>query len=330
MERRAAVQFLASLGAGVIMPPDALEAIFAGIERAAGAHDHVDLDDWEQTVQQYGHMITRRPVGELVDDLTSDILAVGRLLNRGNTPLAQAGLLRVGAGLSALLAIEFGDLDDQRAARLAWRAARRAADASGDRDLSVWVCAREAGDARYVESRSQIAADLADRAVQIAGTAPSYGLMRAHTVRAWLAAKQGDHSTARAALRAFLQTYEKLPEGRPYDDPAAFGLAEAYVRSQEALVYTMIGDAQATAAIERAFAVFPSEASGMAILNLTQAANLVRTGEIDEGVNHALTTLQALPVVTPRGRLFAGSIIRILPDKARELPATQELRALMT
>ncbi len=329
MERRVAMQLLAALSVGAVIPPGTIDTIFVGVERATG--DRVDLDDWERTVYEYGYLIARRPIGSLINDLTADVIATGHLLGRGHSPLIQAGLLRVSAGLSWMLATEFGATGDQRAARIAWRTARHAADASGDREMAVWVRAKEAGDAWWAGSSPRGVAHLVNEAVQIAQTAPSYGLMRAHTVRAWLAAERGDDGGARAALRDFVQTFERLPEGTPlHNDPAASGLAEAYVRWHEAHVYALIGDDRATATIEQAFALYPPDASGqVALLRLIQAVDLVRQREIDEGLGHALaySAGRTAPVSTA-GRHLAGRVISALPDKARELPAARELRAL--
>ncbi|GII64940.1 hypothetical protein Skr01_50250 [Sphaerisporangium krabiense] len=64
------------------------------------------------------------------------------------------------------------------------------------------------------------------------------------------------------------------------------------------------------------------------LLHLIRAADLVRHREIDEGIGHALKTLQRMPVTTPRGRRMAGEVFAALPDKARGLPAARELRKL--
>ncbi|GII87248.1 hypothetical protein Ssi03_52380 [Sphaerisporangium siamense] len=328
MERRAAMQILTAIGAGAAIPANALEDVFAAIERATG--DRLDLDDWERRLYEYSHLITRRPVGFLINDLTADVLALGRILERGQSPSAQAGLLRVGAGLSGLLATEFGDTGDRRAARLAWRSARRAADASGDREMSVWVRAKEASDTRHADVPFHVVAELADQAVQIADGVPSYGHMRAHSVRAWIAAERGDHAMARAELQAFVQTFEKLPDrSGPNIDPAAFGLAEAYVLWQIAHVHTRTGHERAAESIDQALAIYPRDAQGpRLLLHLIRSADLVRHREIDEGIGHALETLQRMPVTTPRARHMAAEVFAALPDKARGLPAARELRKL--
>ncbi|MEU6721895.1 helix-turn-helix transcriptional regulator [Nonomuraea sp. NPDC046802] len=332
MRRRAAMQLLAALSAGAVIPPGALEDVLSGVERALDSH--VDLDDWEAAVQEYGHLKARKPVGFLINDLTADVVAVGRLLDRGGRPHAQAGLFRISAGLSGLLASEFGDVGDWRASRIARRIARRAADASGDRDLSVWVRGKEADDGWWAGRSPAFIAGLVDEAVEIANLKPSYGLFRAHTVRAWLAAQRGDHAEARAALRDFTWALEHLPEGATSPDAAfglvASGLGGAFLRWHEAYARTLIGDAGAAKAADQALALYPADLWGpVTLLHLMRAVHLVRNREIDEGLEQALTCLQTGSMSTAR-RHLVGQLIAALPEQERATDAARELRSLAT
>ncbi|MBB5139573.1 hypothetical protein HNP84_009336 [Thermocatellispora tengchongensis] len=309
-----------------------LQEVFAKIERVADGN--VDLDEWERTVYEYSHLISMKPVGSLMNDLTADVIAVGRLLHRGHRPGVQAGLFRISAGLSGLLATELGDVGDRRTARIAWRSARRAADASGDRDLSVWVRAKEADDARWAGSPVPVVSRLVDEAAEMASGSPSYGLFRAQTVQAWLAARRGDHAGARSVLRDFVWTFEHLPDGSTSPD-AAFGLVasgsgEAFLRWHEAYVRTLIDDDQASRATEQALALYPATLSGpVALLNLMQAMRLVREREVGEGLSHALAALESGSMSAAR-RHLAGQILVGLPGDAHALPAAQELRAMVS
>ncbi|RBQ21428.1 XRE family transcriptional regulator [Spongiactinospora rosea] len=323
MERRTAIQLIAT--AGAVIP-------LADLEQSLTAMDHIldtriDLDDWERTVHEYGYQFVRRPVGALAADLTAEITAVSHLLNQGNAPRIQAGLLRVAAELSSLLATDLHDSGQARVARHVWRAARRSADASGDQELSVYVRAKEADDLWWAGSSPHAVRELADQAVHRAGGTPSYGILRAHIVRCRLAA-DGHGGEARTALRAFSETFERLPpggHGRPED-----ALGEAWLHWHEAHLLTMIGDDQAQDVFDQALARYSADTPGtVSLLQLIRALDLVRRREIDDGLTHAVTTLQTGAMSTAR-RFVANKITKALPQQARTHPHATELRRLIT
>ncbi|WP_344481741.1 XRE family transcriptional regulator [Nonomuraea monospora] len=330
MHRRAAMQLFAALGAGAAIPPGVLEDVLSGVERSLDVR--VNLDEWESAVDEYAHLHVRRPVGDLIRDLTSDVIAVGRLLDRGCPPSAQAGLLRVSAGLSGLLGTELSDFGDLRASRVAWRTARRAADASGDRDVAVWVRAKEASDGVWGGRPVPVIAGLADEAIAMAQGAPSYGLFRAHTVRARLAAQQGDHATARSALHDFTWTLENLPQGTRSAD-AAFGLVRSglgggFLNWHQADIRTTIGDGAAERTVDSALAAYPAEIPGpRVLLQLMHAVRLVRERDVLEGVGHALSAIQTGHVSSAQ-RHFVKQLLNALPEQAHGMDTAKELRAL--
>ncbi|WP_149262448.1 XRE family transcriptional regulator [Actinomadura sp. K4S16] len=325
VKRRAALQLLAALGAGTAIPPGALEQILSSIDRALDRP--VDLEEWESAIREYGFLINRQPVGSLINDLTADIIGIGELLNRGDAP--RSDLLRISAGLSSLLAIEFGDIGNRRGARLTWGTARRAADASGDRDLQVWIRAREAEEAFWFGlSPQEIRARTAE-AIAIADGRPSGGLPRAYAVRASVAAEHGDREAARKTMNDLSELFENLPDSVT-EDPATFGWSEARFRWNEAYIYTLMGDAKARQAVDDARSLYPSGTLGpIANLDVIEAMGAVHSGEVDAGLAQTLTTLQDLPV-SPARRRMTAQILHTLPERARALPAARELRALTT
>src|SRR5437868_8262515 len=190
VKRRAALQILTAISAGAAVPPGAVESVLAGVENAAGT-DRLDLAEWERIVADYDHRIHRSPAGFLVEDLTADIIALDVIFKRRLSPLQQAGLLRVSAALTGLLAIDLGDAGDHRASRVAWGTATRAADASGDRTAQTWVRGRAAEDGVFTGRAPQVVSELAKDAIGIADGAPSPGLARAHAALLDLAALRG-------------------------------------------------------------------------------------------------------------------------------------------
>ncbi|MFI0423084.1 XRE family transcriptional regulator [Spongiactinospora sp. 9N601] len=326
MERRTAIQLIAT--AGAVIPLADLEQSLTTMDRILDTR--IDLDDWERTVREYGYQFVRRPVGALAADLTAEITAVSHLLNQGNAPRVQAGLLRVAAELSSLLATDLHDSGRPRVARHVWRAARRSADASGDQELSVYVRAKEADDLWWAGSSPHAVRELAEQAVIRAGDTPSYGILRAHIVRCRLAADGhgGDIGEARAALRAFSETFERLPpggHGRPED-----ALGEAWLHWHEAHLLTMIGDDQAQDVFDQALARYSADTPGtVSLLQLIRALDLVRRREIDDGLTHAVTTLSTGPLSTAR-RFITTEITKALPRQAHTHPHATELRRLIS
>ncbi|RFS82000.1 XRE family transcriptional regulator [Actinomadura spongiicola] len=328
MKRRAALQLLAALGAGTAIPPGALEEVLSSIDRAAG--DTVDVDEWERTVHEYGQQLVSRlrPTGSMAGDLTADIIAVGRLLDRTRAPFEQARLLRISAGLSGLLAIELGDAGEDRPARIAWGTARRAADASGDHELQVWTRGRAAQDAYWAGRPREVVADLADEAIAIAKGTPSAGLARAHAARTYLAADRGDHGEALNSLNKIKETMMRLPETDGSQTVLAY--RESQLRWAESYVLTRTGDSRAAAVLDETITLYPSS-SIVPIKNLAlmQAEALVRSRQVDLGLQQAVTTLQERPDFLAAGTgTLAKNVLSALPEDARALPAAQKLRTL--
>lgn len=326
MKRRRALQLIAALSAGMTIPPGFLEEVLAGVTPTPD--DRTDLDEWERVVHEYGCLLETRPTGALIPDLIADIIAVGALMGGQNSSQGQSRLLRISAGLCGLLAVELGDKGDQRAARVSWNAAQRAADASGDRDLRVWVRGRAAQDAFWAGRPHDVVTQLTDEAIDIAGGTPSAGLARAHIARAYLASRQDDDAGASSSVKTAEHVYGQLDH--QVARLSALGFAESHLRWGAAYVYTRTGDDQAEAALEQAQALFPSGAvSQVANLSLMRARRLIATREIGEGLGHALTALQERSgTMSARARLLVGEVVGALPDEARALPAARELHAL--
>ncbi|WP_121434130.1 XRE family transcriptional regulator [Actinomadura pelletieri] len=323
VKRRAALHLLAALGAGTAIPPGALEEILSNIDSVLD--QGVDVDEWELAVREYGLLISQQPVGSLIKDLTADIIGVGELIKRNQAH--RADLLRISAGLSALLAIELGDVGERRGARMAWGTARRAADASGDRDLRVWTRAREVQEGFwYGLPRQEITARIAE-AMNIADDVPCGGLPRAYCVRATMAAEQGDKATARRTMDDLSRLFDRLP-ATVTDDPAVFGWGESRLRWNQAYIYNLIGDTRANRALDAAAALYPPGTLGpVANLTIIRAIGAINSGDVDTGLDQTRTVLQDMPVSACR-RHMTRQILHRLPEWARPLPEARELRAL--
>jgi hypothetical protein len=334
MYRRAALQLLTALSAGAAVPAEALETVLAGMDRSLGERAGLGLPDWEETAWEYGRALGTAPAARLLAGLAADVVGLRQAIERAGSERLRTGLQRVGAQLSAGLAMTLHDLGDFRASRRSWQTARRAADASGDRDLRVYVRAREAHNARSGNRPGAVVVTLTDEAVGLAGGSPSAGLAQAFANRAYLSADQGDATGARAALRNLAEVFEGLPAG-PATDPAShvWSWSEARHRHAEAATYAAIGDtSNAGPVIDRTVSLLPPERrAARAQIELWRAVCLVRTGQVGDGLGHALVVLDELPAAHRATAVMrqAGRVLHALPDDAaRALPAARELRAL--
>lgn len=327
VKRRAALQLIAAIGAGSVVPPGVIEELLSGIDHVLGRSD--DVEEWERVVHEYGHRIYRQPFESIVPAVTADVVALSELLKQGRPPREQAGLLRVSAGLSGVLAEALGNLGEDRAARRTWHTARRAADASGDRMLRVWVRGRAAQWAGWASGSHHSVMTLVKDAEQIAAGKPSSGLARAYAAGAYMAASHGDMATAHDTLDMLKRTFEHLPRGSGEQTILDFQGSQLYWN--EAYVHTIVGDERAGVAVDYAETLYPPTATAPIVnLRLMRAVDLVRRGEVRAGTESALETLQGRPRPVMATRQLAEQVLDTLPGRAWELPAARDLRELIT
>jgi hypothetical protein len=325
VKRRAALQLLAALGSGAAVPPGVLEELLSGLDHVLS--HKTDIEEWERIVDDYGRQIYRQPFDVLIPALTADIVAVGELLKEGRSSHEQAGLLRVSTVLSGVLAETLSSMGDDRAARRTWSTARRAADASGDRTLRVWVRGRAAQHASWAGSSRHAVMAMVNEAGQIADGTPSSGVARAYAASACMAAFSGDKVMAHGSLDKLKRTFDELPNGS--SEPTVLDFQESQLRWNEAYVRTTLGDKGALAAVEDAHALYPPTARApIANLFLMRAIDMINDGEVRQGLDLAVTSLNGRPRPVMATRQLIGQILSAIPDAARTLPAGRELRAL--
>ncbi|WP_131742730.1 XRE family transcriptional regulator [Actinomadura roseirufa] len=326
VKRRAAIQLLTAIGAGTAIPPGVIETILSGVEDVLG--NRLDLDEWERILHEYPRQMNQRPVGSMIGDLAGDFITVGRLLKRSHAVAERTGLLRMSAGLAGLLAVELDDLGEWRVAETAWSTAGRSADASGDRNLAIWVRGRQAQVANYAGKSDRVISDLVGEAQYRAGKAPSNGLARAHATTAIMAAARGDDTAAHAALNDCKAVTGKMA-GTGAGNVVCSGWGEKNMWWTEAYVLALLGDQRAGAALDQALALYPSGTLGAVTnLHLMRALTLVKDRDIDHGLAYALAALEDGDAKGTMRRRLVGQIVDALPEKARTLPEARELRVL--
>lgn len=327
VKRRAALQLIAAFSAGSTIPPGTIETVLSGIEDALG--NPFDLDEWERVISDYDHRLNISSAGSLISDLTADIIALDELLKRRLPAPQQAGLFRVCSALSGILAIELKDSSDQRAARVTWATAIRAADASNDLEMQVWARGRAAQDAFFSERAPDVVASLVNEAIKKANGAPYPGLAKAYATRSLLAVRYGQAEKALTAHADLKRTFEQLPDGKIAQ--SVFQHRETQQLWNESYIYVHLGNRQADSALAKARALYPKNAlAPRANLALMQAVDLVKSSEIDSGLQKAISTLHGHTRNNGGGRMLARSVLQALPEKARTLPAARELRTLIS
>jgi transcriptional regulator with XRE-family HTH domain len=335
VERRALLRVLAALGVGGTVPIDALERLRGGMEASIGLHGDLSAADWERIAWEYGHTVFIQSAEQVVADLAVDIHETYRLVQRIKAPLVRASLMRVSAQLCALMADELHSLGLFGPAWRWWRTARNAADQTGDRDLRVWVRAREA--INSFNSARPVASSLAltDEAIHIANGHASSGLAEAHKNRAYGLMKQGDQPGALAALTDMRRAFAELPESVRDDEDSLWGWPEGILHMADSTVYTSFRAPAAAAAQEACLSLYPPHRrTGVTTAKLFQAVTLIHDRDIDGGLAHALASIENLPDDSYRRRPSilrgVGQVLDALPDdRARALSAARDLRAIM-
>jgi len=331
MQRRSLLRLLSVLGPGAAISASTIDAVHAGLWRLTGESADRDVDAWEQVAWDYAQSVWTDLSGSRSADLAADIHDLSQQLARITDDAERASLLRVYAQLSAFLALDLPLMAGPRACWRAWAAARTAADASGDRDLAVWVRAREATESYYMNRLGPAAEKLINEAIELADGRPCLGMVNALDIHSRILAAQGQADAARKTLSDLKDAYETLPAQVTGDRISAWGKPLNEVLCIEGWVLTKLGDVgRAAPLLEQAIAVTPPERTGAkANRFLLRTWGVIQEGDVEEGLDRAVHLTQSLPITPPRRRIVED-ILASLPEQARALPAARELRALVS
>jgi transcriptional regulator with XRE-family HTH domain len=166
-----------------LVASDLIERGFA----AALGGGYPTTDDWDETVDTYGHDYMILGAGEIQKRLAADLVVLQQQLD---TPRLWA----VAATLATLYGKTFPGSDGAKA--LTWyQHAATFADRSGDQDTRVWVRGRAAIALGYEGASLDAAEALAQQAIAL-DERPSLGRLNAIMGKAHVAALRGDSRTA--------------------------------------------------------------------------------------------------------------------------------------
>jgi hypothetical protein len=324
MQRRQLLRALATLGAAS-PAVEALDHIRSGVDRALGRDEGGHLDEWEETVAEYGHTYMLLPPQDLLRDLAADLVAVQQVTARHAGDRTFPSWCRVTGGLSMIMAKTLCNLRQPRQARQWWVTAQHAADTSRDTDLSLWVRGERLVHGLYEQRPAAVLLRTANEVVERAPGTSGRGLAPLRTVRAQLLALQGEASAAAAELRAAESLFDRLPASVTRDVHSVGGWAEDRLRYTEAWVYAHTGELdRLEQSVTRALDVVPADKPRMRIqLGLLRAAGHVRAGDATEGVRHAHRVYDAQPAGQRTAMVIslARQVLEAVPQDSGAEPA---------
>jgi hypothetical protein len=318
VQRRDLVFKLAALGGGAVAWTAPFDAGAAPSDRhalsqALNALDqlHTSLspvDDWNETVWEYGHAYVTAPRRALFDQLLDDVASIHVTMARVTDDRALKSLADAGGRLAALLAMVCTDLGFAREARTTWRLARRLTDQGDCADSQLWVRGQEAITGLYLDRPMPTIHALVDEGLARAAGRPLAGRAILLAARAQAYAREGRTVDAVAALPPLERAFETLPDSGTRFKDSIFGWSEgrfwhtiSYVRSTCGSVTE--SHAATDAALSR---TDPSRVISRAQLDLHHAIRLLHDGDVNGGVQRASGVLDALP--TPQLGRYVGTI----------------------
>ncbi|MEU5992841.1 helix-turn-helix domain-containing protein [Spirillospora sp. NPDC047418] len=332
MQRRRLLQALATLGAASSPAVEAVQCIRDGVDRVIGRDESSHLDEWEETVAEYGYTYLLLPPQRLLRDLAADLVTVQRITGQRTGDRSLPSWYRVTGGLAALMAKTLCNMGQSRMARDWWVTAQHAADASRDADLSLWIRGEQIVHGLYENRPSVLLLRKADQAVA-SGTA-CRGLLHVRTVRAQLLALEGAREEAAAELRMCEEIFGCLPASVTGEVRSVAGWAEDRLRYTEAWVHAHAGERdRVDTAVARAAQVLPGDDPRVRVqLDLLRAAGHVRAGDTTEGVQHAHIVYETQPTEhrTVMVTSLARQVSEAVPARDRDLPVVAGYRELLS
>lgn len=329
MHRRVMLQrALIALGAGAAGP--ALDVIRTGLVSSLLGQDAADIDvaEWEEVADEYGRAFYTESPTALVAHLAADLADLQETLAADHGG-RQVDLSRVAAQLAAIMAMSLTSTGQFQTARRWWRTCRRAADASGDPAVRVWVRSQDAISALYDRRPIQTAIERAEEALAIGGGRAYPGTAESLAARAQAAARAGDVAGARRQTELLTDVFGKLST-EVTTDTVIYNWPQRRLWHTTSYVYSHLGrSAEAMRAQEQALALTPEWApSSRAQVRLHTAMCLVRDGDLDAGADHAQRVITALPPSRQTALVLrvGQAVLDAVPAGERSRPAVAGLR----
>lgn len=335
LERRQLLQALALLGVTASPAAGALQNIHDSVDRAVGRGESHHIEDWEETLHEYGYSFISRPPHLLIGELAADLVAVHQVMTRTRSQdRLYPSWCRVTSGLSALMAKTLSNLGQPRESRTWWNTAQHAADESGDADLRMWVSGERVVYGLYERRPTPLLLRQADAAVQSASDTARRGLVHVRTVRAQLLAMSGTRIEALHEIERSREVFQGLPSAVTCDiGSVVTGWAEHRLHYTEAWVNAHLGECEPLdRAVARVHQLLPSAHHRMGVqIDLLQAFGRIRAGDVTEGVRLARDTYSAYPPEqrTVMVTALADQIWEAVPTARRADPGIADFSELL-
>lgn len=305
---------------------------FAATSRVISADPSAKMEEWEQAVSDHGYGYLALPPAQLVSELAADIVDVQTFKPRirEGHPL-YSRWCRVTSGLAWLMAKTLCNLGHVQESRGWWTTAQHAADASGDKDLSLWVSGERLTRGLYERRPAAVLHRQAEAAT--AHQRSCAGLSQIYTLQAQVYALEGRAVEATRKLRDAEAVFARLPADVTRDTGSAWGWGEDRLRYTEAWVYAHLGDtAPLDLSADRVVGLVEyADPRSATQIKLVQAFGHVRAGDMTEGISLATSTYEAWPVeqqTTIIGRL-AEEVWEEVPPDQRSVPSAVAYRELV-
>ncbi|WP_131736954.1 helix-turn-helix domain-containing protein [Actinomadura roseirufa] len=333
MERRRLLQALATLGVTMAPAAEAIHQIRDGVDHAIGLGEDRHLDEWEETVAEYGHSYRLVPPAELLKNLSSDLVAIQRTTSRRPALRHLPDWYRVTGGLALPMAKTLSNMDQPQLARNWWTTAQHAADSSRDPDLSLWVSGERLIHGLYERRPAVVLMRQASRIIDRAPAAPRRGLIHVRAAHAQMLAQEGASSQATAELRACGEIFQRLPASVTRETRSIYGWSEHRLRYTQAWCHAYSGEqGELDAAVARGREMLPADDGRVhAQLELMRAAGHVRAGDTSEGVRQAHAVYEAQPAEqrTLMVSSLARQVAEAVPARSRAEPVVLGYRELL-
>ncbi|MEV6254460.1 hypothetical protein AB0L97_14515 [Nocardia sp. NPDC051911] len=326
--------FLLSTSAAGVGMAFGLESARHGLNRAMSEGVPIDLEDWNETVREYGAAYVTHTSTELQEMLLVDVLGLEVALGLSRSASQRRELYKIGALLSQYMAQSIGDLGRRREGARWWRTARYAADCSGDPHTIMFVRGRKAIRGIYDGLDPEAIIEEIGKCDPLIADGPAVGRPSLLAARAQSFALLGRADEAESALNDLRETFADLPSSMTKDHGwHCWAYPEERVKFTESFVYSHLGDSRrAEEAQAAALNLYPPNSRrGPVQIELQRAICLVSAGDPTEGAGHATTTLAGLPI-EHRTRFVMGlgeQVLAAVPKGQRRMRSALELHELL-
>ena len=288
-----------------------LAVVLLGPDAAARA----STNDWERIAHRWSYELTTTPDRSV---LLPGLLADLRRLR------ANGGPQRAIAQLSSYVATIVVSTGDPTSAGPLWRAARAAADASGDAHLAASVTGLHAVEGIFGMHPPTQVLDLADDALAVTD-APCVGRMHALVARVRALALQGRRRETRDALITLEATFERLPRDITREKISVDGWAEEDLHNACSFASAFAGVGNGEAARGEALRLYSSDLwRGPASIRLHRAM-------AERDANLALDALAPLSEAQRNDRFVRLVSLRTLAScEEHRVAGASDLRAALT